>query len=248
MTKYAAFGTVLNMGTAQVETAIAVGTITVSGDATATVTAAGMTGSPLAITVAVLENDTADTWAEKVRVAMLAESDLTDLFDVGGSGNQIILTRIVAAANDATLNIALADDTSSGISDDATSDNTTTGVALGAVANVMNISGPGLSLDTEDVTTHDSTAGWEEHVSTILRSGEVSLDVVFDPNDATHDGADGLASALDGLSLRDFSMAFPGSVTWYFDAFVNAFEPSMDVDGALTASVTLKITGAPIIT
>ena len=32
-------------------------------------------------------------------------------------------------------------------------------------ANVKSISGPGLSLDTEDVTSHDSTAAWEEVVA-----------------------------------------------------------------------------------
>ena len=59
------------------------------------------------------------------------------------------------------------------------------------IAAVSNISGPGLSLDTEDVTTHDSASGWEEVVGTILRSGEVSLDLVYDPNAATHKYASG---------------------------------------------------------
>jgi predicted secreted protein len=112
------------------------------------------------------------------------------------------------------------------------------------IAQVQAISGPGLALDTEDVTTHDSTDAWEEVVATILRSGEVSLDLVFDP---------ALASQTDLIDLKeskvsgDFELRFPDDAytAWEFDAFVTAFEPDAPHDGALTASVTLKITGVP---
>ena len=120
-----------------------------------------------------------------------------------------------------------------------------------AVANVQNISGPGLSLDTEDVTTHDSTAAWEEVVGTILRSGEVTLDIVYDPNSTTHSmsaaGDDGLLYAMTIRTATAWTLTFPSTaaVSWVFNAFVTGFEPSMPHDGALTASVTLKLTGQP---
>ena len=44
------------------------------------------------------------------------------------------------------------------------------------IAAVTSIGGPGLSLDTVDVTSHDQTAAWEEIAVTILRQGEMSLD------------------------------------------------------------------------
>ena len=116
------------------------------------------------------------------------------------------------------------------------------------IAAVSNISGPGLSLDTEDVTTHDSASGWEEVVGTILRSGEVSLDLVYDPNAATHKYASGgLLYDLVQRASTTYSIVFPSSaaVTWEFTAFVTGFEPSMPHDGALTATVKLKLTGAP---
>lgn len=119
---------------AQVETAVAAGTITQSGNMTCTVTAAGMTGSPKALSVAVLENDTAAQWADKVRTALGLDADVTALFAVSGADENIVLTRLAPAANDATLNIALADDTSAGITEDATSDNTTAGVAYDTVS------------------------------------------------------------------------------------------------------------------
>lgn len=116
------------------------------------------------------------------------------------------------------------------------------------IAQVQNISGPGLALDTEDVTSHDSTEGWEEVVATILRSGEVSMDLVYDPNNATHKNASGgLLYDLAGRTSTAYTLTFPSSpaVSWTFTAFVVGFEPDMPHDGALSASVTMKITGKP---
>ena len=53
------------------------------------------------------------------------------------------------------------------------------------IAQVQSIGGPGLSADTVDVTSHDSTGAWEEVVVSILRSGEITLDIVYDPANAT---------------------------------------------------------------
>lgn len=116
------------------------------------------------------------------------------------------------------------------------------------IAAVTNISGPGLSLDTEDVTSHDSTEAWEEVVATILRSGEVTLDLIYDPAAATHKNASGgLLYDMTTRASTTYSITFPDTAAsvWSFTAFVVGFEPSMPHDGSLTASVTLKITGKP---
>ena len=125
----------------QVETATAAGTVTGAGNGKATITAAGLTGSPLNITFAVTDEVAAD-WAALARTAIAANTDVAAMFDVSGTNTAIVLTRkavgsyvvgsetIVAAfANDATLNIALDNDTSTGITTAATSANTTAGVA-----------------------------------------------------------------------------------------------------------------------
>lgn len=122
------------------------------------------------------------------------------------------------------------------------------GVGGVAVAQIMSINGLSLALDTEDVTSHDSTGGWEEVVGTILRTGEVTLDLIYDPNHATHKNASGgLIYDLAQRSLQTWAITFPSNpvVSWTFSALVTAFEPSMPVDGALTASVTLKPSGQP---
>jgi hypothetical protein len=117
-----------------------------------------------------------------------------------------------------------------------------------AIAQITNISGPGLSLDMEDVTSHDSTGAWEEVVGTILRSGEITVDLVYDPANATHKyAATGLLYDMVLRTATTYSIVFPDAAltTWTFTAFVVGFEPSADVKGALTATAKLKITGSP---
>lgn len=115
-------------------------------------------------------------------------------------------------------------------------------------ANVKSISGPGLSLDTEDVTTHDQATSWEEVVGTILRSGEVSMDLVYDPADATHKyAAGGLIYDMVQKTIIAFTLVFPdtGATTWTFNALITGFEPSGDIGGALVGTAKFKLSGAP---
>lgn len=133
-------------GTAQVETADCIGTVSTGGNAKLTVTAAGMTGSPKDITVAVALSDTPTLWAVKAKAALAADAAVSSMFTVGGATTSITLTRLptstftvpggtlsLYAANDATLNLAIANDTSAGITAAPTSTDTTAGVASAGV-------------------------------------------------------------------------------------------------------------------
>lgn len=116
------------------------------------------------------------------------------------------------------------------------------------IAQVQDISGPGLSLNTDDVTAHDSTGGWMEFVATVKDGGEVSFDIVYDPAGGTHENASGgLLYELDQKTAKAYKIVFPdtANTAWTFNAFVTAYEPSAPVDGKLAASITLKITGQP---
>jgi hypothetical protein len=245
MTKSSAFGSVFRMGIRQVETTPVVGTITGAGNATFTMTMAGMTGSPLGISVAVLNADTPDTVATKAVAAMNANVNFAAKCVASCSGNVVTITALGAAANDGTMNLAYTNGTCTGLTPDATSDDAVAGVALTAVAQVSNIGGPGLAADTEDVTTHDSASGFEEAIVTVLRSGEVSLDLVYDPNAATHANTSGLLAKLSNKTPAQYQIAFPGPYNWTFDGKATGFEPSAPMDGVLTATATIKINGLP---
>jgi hypothetical protein len=118
-------------GVQQIETGTVVGTIGASGagNATVIVTSSFLTGSPLTTPVAVANNDTAAQVAGKIRAALGAITAITDVFVVGGSSAAVTLSKIVAAANDATLNININNGTCSGLTAAPTSADTLAGVA-----------------------------------------------------------------------------------------------------------------------
>ena len=245
MSKQAAFGTSLAYGVAQVETSTIVGTITGDGDARTILTCDGMTGNPITTDVAVLTGDTPQAVAVKIAAALNLIANITAKFAITSAGATVICTRLAAAANDATMNLDVNNESCTGLTDAPTSANTRAGAASGVIANVSSIGGPGLALDTEDVTTHDSTSGWEEVVGTILRTGEISLEIVYDPAAATANATTGLVYLEKERIYAFFVLTFPDTTAWSFRGYVTGFEPSMPVDGALTASVSIKISGVP---
>ena len=114
----------------QVETATAVsptGAITASGNLTVTVTGAALTGSPIALSVAVISGDTPAQWAEKVKNALNANGVISALYTATRSVANIILTANLGTIPDLTLNIALANGTCTGATNAPTSAHTTAG-------------------------------------------------------------------------------------------------------------------------
>lgn len=116
-----------------------------------------------------------------------------------------------------------------------------------AIAEVLDITGPNLSTDTEDGTHQQSPGGFEEVVPTILRTGEVTFTIQFLPTHATHNATTGLVADWKNKTLRNFQLVFsdPASTTWAFAAYVTGFQPQSPVGGKRTADVTLKVTGQP---
>lgn len=111
-----------------------------------------------------------------------------------------------------------------------------------ALAEVKDIDGPGLELETIDVTNHDSTNAWEEHIGGILRSGEISFDINYVPDSET---AGYLVSDMVNREVRNFKLQYPDDTEIAFTALVTGFTPGAPVEDALTAAVTMKLTGEP---
>lgn len=115
------------------------------------------------------------------------------------------------------------------------------------IAEVTNLTGPGMSAAVIDVTSHDNDSAWREKLATLLDPGEITLELNFVPTEDTHDATSGLVGDFQGRTRRSFKLVFPdaGSTTWEFAGYVTAFSPSGPVDGALTASCTITIDGVP---
>lgn len=116
------------------------------------------------------------------------------------------------------------------------------------VAEVTNISFGGVSLEVTDVTHMASTGAFREKLATLLDAGDVTFDINFQPVSATHgDASGGLIHAMVNRALTAFTVIWTdaGPTTWSFNAYVTNVSPQAPVDGKLSASVTLSISGQP---
>lgn len=168
-TKQVETATVVSPGVAQVETAAVVGTIVNAGNAAVIVTSAGMTGSPKTVSVAVDALDTNAQVGGKIRTALIADAAIgavaTGKFTITGANENIILTANAAAADDATLNVSIANGTCTGLTAAPTSTDTTAGVAPGittagnasVVVTAAGMTGSPITLSVP-LLTSDSTA------------------------------------------------------------------------------------------
>ena len=113
------------------------------------------------------------------------------------------------------------------------------------IADVKGISGPSLTRDLADVTALDSTNGFEEVLPTVLRTGDVTFALAFDPDNAGHLG---LRDDVVSATSRNFSIEFPATAasgtvqTHSFDAFVTNYTNQIETGAEITADVTLKPT------
>ena len=114
-----------------------------------------------------------------------------------------------------------------------------------AIAEVRDMDGPALKMETVDVTSHSSASGWAEHIGTTLEAGELSLEIGYVPSASSHSSASGLIRFLTGKTARPFQIGFPDGTAWEFSGLVTAFKPKAAVKGDLVADVSIQVTGAP---
>lgn len=122
------------------------------------------------------------------------------------------------------------------------------GTAGTAIVNITEIDGPELSAETMDMTAHDSAGSYREIIPTFLDAGEVSFTIQYDPAHATHkNAAGGLLYLYAQKTLSSFALGMPTTpaANIVFSGYVTKFKPGMPLDGALTAEVSIKVTGAP---
>lgn len=116
-----------------------------------------------------------------------------------------------------------------------------------AVVNCRQIGGPKLSTTVIEAGAHDSASAFVEKVPGLKNGGQVTLEIAFDPAEATHSSAtDGLFDLWTDRTVDLIAVEYPTTPAKGFeaDAFVINYEPSAPHDGLLTAKVTFEITGA----
>lgn len=117
-----------------------------------------------------------------------------------------------------------------------------TSEAFTTIAEIVNISGPGESLEMIDATHMESPNTYREYIPSLLDSGEITFDMNFLPALAAQTT---LRTDLTGRTKRNFKLIFTdtGTTTYSFAGYVTSFEPNAQIDDKLSASATIKVTG-----
>jgi hypothetical protein len=115
------------------------------------------------------------------------------------------------------------------------------------LANVESFDGPSNTVGS--VETTNLSSGRKTYRPGLPDSGEISFDIQFDPADADHTYLRGL---LDSPAVKSWQLSYPTlpkATLDTFDGFLTEFHPSGDdAEGILTASITIKLTGAIVTT
>ncbi len=115
-----------------------------------------------------------------------------------------------------------------------------------AVAQVRDVGGPALKQEAIDVTTRDD-ARQDQFLGGMREGGEVTFDVIYDPDEATH-AAIRAATAAGSVAMIEMQntaldTATPGGLRAF--GVATGFEPKAPMRDALTADVTYMLTARP---
>lgn len=114
---------------------------------------------------------------------------------------------------------------------------------LTSVGEVNGVTPFGASVNTVDTTHLTSTSGYHEYLATSSEMGEGSLTINYDPNSATDQL---VRTALGDRLVRTLKVTFPDSQYFQCECFVTGWEVGeISIDDKLTATMTVKFTGAP---
>lgn len=115
----------------------------------------------------------------------------------------------------------------------------------GAIAEVLSVNLDGMKLNTIDVTTLADRH--RKFVAGLIDSGTISMEVnILSAHSALWDSLDDTATGTPPTS-KSFTLTFGASGTTHTAAgncFVTDYSVKSGLDSALTASFTMKITGA----
>ena len=109
-----------------------------------------------------------------------------------------------------------------------------------SVSEINSITGPGMSRDTIDVTSLDSTGGYREFIAGFRDPGTIALSMNF-----TRFTYDLMKDDFDSDALRNYEIVLPDidNTTLEFEGFVTELPITIPADDKITVDVTIQISG-----
>lgn len=111
-------------------------------------------------------------------------------------------------------------------------------------AEVLSINGPTKTRETIDVTNLDSTGGYREFIASFRDGGTVQLSMNF-----TRTTYEQMNDDFEDDEAKNYEIVLPDAetTTLEFVAFVTDLPLAIAVGNQVTADVTLKVTGQPVL-
>ena len=110
------------------------------------------------------------------------------------------------------------------------------------LAYVRSIEGPNVAGDEVESTTLDTTGNYREFVPTLIDPGDLTAEIVWDPESTGTNTHVLLTGLLTARTVTNWKVTLPSSKTCLFAGWVKSFSPSIPVDDLITASVTIRAT------
>ena len=109
------------------------------------------------------------------------------------------------------------------------------------IAEINTITGPGMTRDTIDVTSLDSTDGYREFIAGFRDPGTVGLSMNF-----TREEYEQMKTDFEDDNLKNYEIILPDAenTTLEFEGMVTELPLSIPPDDKITADVTIKISGS----
>jgi hypothetical protein len=115
------------------------------------------------------------------------------------------------------------------------------------IAEVSNISGPTLSIDTIDATHYTSPSQFKEFIAGFGDGGEITFECNFIGSDTL--GQQAFITDAYAKSTKEviITLSSPIVATWTFDGVVTGLDFAQPMDNKLSFTATIKVSGIPVL-
>ena len=119
------------------------------------------------------------------------------------------------------------------------------GIAETVICEIENISGPEVTADEIDVTTHCSPDQFREYIQGLKDGGSVTITGNLDTSDPGQVAV--LNSLMNSEPADTYKITFPDGLAaeWSFSGFATSFSTEAPHDGKVPVEATIKVTGKP---
>lgn len=113
------------------------------------------------------------------------------------------------------------------------------------IAEVLDFGTPPATREKIDMSNHSSPNGYRERIPGFKDTGDLTFDVNWIPDDATHDNTTGVTSLYDSGELRPYKIVCSDDVASEvdFEAYVIGFTGALPLNAGGRGTITLMPTG-----